>query len=220
MPAVVTSPTPITVADIATRVKRIFGDESGALIDDDDILRWANDAQLDIARKTHCLVKTEYYNSGVGTYQLGLPAGFLFFQRATFDGRLLSSISYQELDSRYPERGASYPSSTPEYLTFVGSAIELFPAPSTVGSNNIVITYIARPATLVADGDVLEIPDQYYEAILNFCLMRAKEQDQDWSASNIYRDKFETELSEIRADVALPVQTTYPVVRDDDGDDW
>lgn len=220
MPGILTSSSssPAAVSDIAIRVKRIFGDESGAQIDDDDILRWANDAQLDIARKTHCIVKTEYYNTSVDGYELSPPSGFLFFLRATCDGRMLSPLSYQELDVRYPHRLEEYPAATPEYIVFLGSSLQLYPAPDTAGSDNLIITYIARPAALVNLGDVLEIPDQYYEAVVTFCLMRAKELDQDWAASGIYQQRYEDELINIKTDQHQPAQADYPVVRDYDGD--
>lgn len=220
MPAIYTSPTPLSVGDIAIRVKRIFGDESGTQIDDADILRWANDAQLDIARKTRCLIKTEYYNTANGTHELNPPPGFLFFLRAICDGRLLSAIPYQELDVRNPNRGMSYPSGTPEYISFIGQSVLLYPAPSVTGNNNLAITYIARPATLDSTGDVLEIPDQYYESVVRFCLMRAKELDQDWAAAQLFQKQYEDELNEIRDDAANASQAAYPVVRDDEGDSW
>lgn len=43
------------VSEIATRVKRQFGDEAGAQIEDADILRWVNDAMIDIARTNNLL---------------------------------------------------------------------------------------------------------------------------------------------------------------------
>ncbi len=209
-----------TVADLSIRIKRIFGDESGTLIEDADILRWLNDAQLDIARKTHCLVKTQTYDSTTGDHTAALPAYFLFYQRATFDGRLLSVISYQDLDKRQPDRAVDYPQATPEYITFVGAGIELYPAPSEDGTDNFSVTYVARPIPLEDTAQVLEIPDQYYEALVFFGLMRAKELDQDWAGSKVFQEKYESELGVIRDDVAQPTQSSYPVVRDDVGDDW
>ena len=55
------------VSEIATRVKRQFGDESGSLIDDNDILRWCNDAQVDIIRKTAALTSSQTTAVTVGT---------------------------------------------------------------------------------------------------------------------------------------------------------
>ena len=37
-----------TVSDIATDVKRTFGDEAGVQVNDTDIARWINSAQIEI----------------------------------------------------------------------------------------------------------------------------------------------------------------------------
>jgi hypothetical protein len=43
------------VSEIATRVRRQFGDDVGILITDADIIRWVNDAQREIAVKANLL---------------------------------------------------------------------------------------------------------------------------------------------------------------------
>lgn len=215
MPAFVTETAPFTIADIFIRVKRTFGDESGAQIEEPDILRWANDGQLDIARKTQCLIKTEYYNTGQGTYEISTPASFLFFLRAVCDGRLLSPISIQELDTRYPNRAENYPTGTPEYISFLGSSVYLYPATVASGTNNLILTYVARPATLLNAGDILEIPDRFYESLIRFCLMRAKELDGDWEAARIFQKSYEDELQGIKTELENVDDSSYPVVRED-----
>ncbi len=218
MPSILSPSSPVAASEIITRVKRTFGDETGAQIEDADILRWANDGQLDIARKTQCLILTEYYNTGIGTYELTPPNNFLYFVRAVCNGRLLSPINYQSLDSLHPDRHVSYPTGKPEYLSFMGSKFHLYPAPDVAGTNNLSITFVARPAALSSGTSTLEIPSQFYETLVRFCLMRAKELNEDWSAAEIFRKSYEDEINGIFHEVHNPDNATYPSVRDADGD--
>lgn len=219
MPSIITQgfAQPITVDDIFIRVKRTFGDEAGAQIENADILRWANDGQLDIARKTQCIVKTEIYNTTNGVYEVNIPPAFLFFLRATCDGRLLSPISYQELDARYPNRAETYPTGVPEYITFIGNTMYLYPAPVASGVGNLLVIYAARPAILVNTADNLEIPDRFYETLIRFCLMRAKELDGDWEAARIFQKSYEEELQGINTELENSNDSSYPVIRETEG---
>ena len=47
----------LNIQDVANRVKRTFGDESGVQVTDDDIIRWVNDAQLEISRQNEDLLE-------------------------------------------------------------------------------------------------------------------------------------------------------------------
>ena len=47
-----------TVGDVYNVVKRIFGDESGVQLTNDDIVRWINEAQVDISKQNQVLQTT------------------------------------------------------------------------------------------------------------------------------------------------------------------
>jgi hypothetical protein len=48
----------LNVQDVANRVRRTFGDDGGVQVTDDDILRWVNDAQLQISTDNEELLET------------------------------------------------------------------------------------------------------------------------------------------------------------------
>ncbi len=220
MPAVTTN-TPgygLSVADIAIRVKRIFGDEAGVEIDDNDILRWVNDGQLDIVRRTECIQRTSEISAGVNVSSYPVPFDFLFFKRATFDGRLLSSIPFQTLDSLYPHRQSEAATGSPEYITVSGATFLLYPAPDVTGATNIDLTYVARPILVSAVSDTPEIPIAFHEALVRFCLMRAKELNEDWAAATQIRESYDTMIVGARHDTQTQSSDHYPVVIDYDGD--
>lgn len=214
MPGIYLSSTPLTVADLAVRVKRIFGDESGAQITDADILRWVNDAQLDIARQTHCLSKSQTFSLTLGQYLIPPPVGFLFLTRAICRGRLLSPTNLNWLDLTFPNRQVSYPSGVPEYIIWKGNGFELYPAIDANALNGLVIEYTAYPSILTLVTEVLEIPEQYYLAVERFALMRAKELDQDWGAAQLFLKEYETMVRGIFHDENNRQENSYPAVRD------
>src|SRR5512138_1815684 len=40
----------MNVGDIITRVRRTFGDEAAVQVTDDDVIRWINDAQIEVVK--------------------------------------------------------------------------------------------------------------------------------------------------------------------------
>lgn len=204
------------VSEIGTRVKRIFGDETGTQIDDADIIRWCNDGQLDIIRKTHCLTRTADPTSVQGTNSYPLPADFLFFKEAKYGGRLLSSMSAEQFNVTFPDRELNLTQGVSEYFTVRGTNYLLYPYPDTTGTV-ISLYYVARATTITNIAETPEIPVQFHEAIVKFCLMRAKELDQDWVAAERFQAQYKDDIAESRSETQWLDAGSYPVVRDVDG---
>lgn len=202
--------------DIAVRVKRIFGDESGVLIEDADIVRWINDGQLDVVRKTHTLTKTYTVPSVVGVPTYTLPIDFLLSIELKFGGRMLSSLPLSDFNLRFPNREATTESGRPEYFTVRGPNFLLHPAPSEVA--DITAFYVARPTLLNILTETPEIPVAFHEALVQFALMRAKELDQDWTSAERYQGQYSENVVAARSDTQWTDASSYPVVRDWDGD--
>ena len=61
-----------TVGDVYSQVKRVFGDESGVQLTNDDIARWINEAQVDISKQNQILQTTATLpvTGGTATYSL------------------------------------------------------------------------------------------------------------------------------------------------------
>ena len=61
-----------TVGDVYSAVKRTFGDEAGVQLTDTDIVRWINEAQVDISKQNQILQTTATLpvTSGTATYSL------------------------------------------------------------------------------------------------------------------------------------------------------
>lgn len=201
-------------ADIKIRVQKIFGDESGAQIDSADILRWANDAQIEIAKNTEGLdgPYTTPTLDGVAAY--ALPVDFLLVRRVTFDGYHLERKTAEQLDLVNPNRDVSTSTGKPVYYYTRSRSIYLYPVPGPVGT--LKLTYVKRPADLVDDTSIPNLPVEMHEDIVRYCLMRAKELDSDWEAARYLSNDLSARLGESRHLVQNQNADSYPVVREVD----
>lgn len=211
----------MNLGEIKTSVKRLFGDESGAQITDADIVRWANDGQVDIVRKTECLQKKTEFNVTANDESYDLPADSIRLRRVELDGKALSRVELEELDNVVPDRNVTGTSSGSPVVYYVwGQTLWLYPKPETAGTSNLDLFYLKRPAALAVDADIPEIPVHMHEDIVRYCLARAKELDEEMEqARNIFMD-YETRVMLSRDEAQNPENDTYPAVRILPGDDW
>lgn len=165
----------LTVGDIKTRVKRQFGDEAGAQITDDDILRWANDGQLDIVRRTKVLQGKGSIARSADSYPM-VDGTHLYVNAVGTSGRILRPTVVDKLGRLYPGYTLDK-TGVPEWYYVWDREIYIFPDDVSVAS--IEVYYVKPPAALILDTDVPEIPEDMHEDIVRYCLVRARELDSD-----------------------------------------
>jgi hypothetical protein len=208
----------VNLGQIILSVQRQFGDTSGAQITVTDITRWANDAQIDIVRRTECLQIHAETNAIAADGSYYLPDDYVRLRRVTFDGVKLERVELEELDGIAGSREAGETTGSPGYFYVWGTRLWLYPAPASSGSGNLDIFYVKRPDTLENNSDIPEIPTHMHEDIVRFCLGRAKELDEeDGKAQEIMAD-YEARISLSRDETQNPEIDSYPSVRDIDGD--
>lgn len=200
--------------DIQTRVKRTFGDESGAQIDDNDIARWASDAQLDIVRETKCLLDTNSQAFAAGGSYFQIPRA-ISIQTVTVDGAALKGITSQELNMRFPDRFVSSTRGTPQFFLArddpAGTIVDIYPFP--VAAGTMLCTYNGRPLPVVNPNDAFSVPEQYQDIIYRKCLERAYETDGQWNAAKTMQMDAAEKTSRARADSKDKDDSSYPSVR-------
>lgn len=195
------------VSEIATRVKRQFGDESGSLIDDNDILRWCNDGQVDIVRKTAALISSQTTAVTVGTSNVTLPADFLSVKGVVLANNPLSLVSYEEGFVSY---ASSAVDAQPGMCYVLGNKLYFN---SQQASGNLVITYIRRPTVLTLVADTPEIPVQMHEDLVRFCLARAKELNEDLEGAAAAMSDYNTRTMYGTSEMATPDAASYNGIR-------
>ncbi len=202
------------LGEIKQRVKRQFGDESGALIDDDDIIAWANEAQRDIIRKTRCLADSAYISVVAGTDSYDLPSNFLVAASVLLDGRKLTATTREEIDLLDPYRDTpDVIGDTPTRYYIWGQQLYLYPKPIADSTNGVRIFYAILPSTLINDDNIPEIPEQMHMDIVRYCLSMAKELNEDIDGAGRIRTEYENRIALSMDEAKGGNEESFPAVR-------
>lgn len=214
----------MNLSDIIFRVQRQFGDESEIEITKADITRWANDAQVDIVRKTEVLQKDGTpIDSVVKQESYTLPNDYMSMKRVTYDGVRLHSSSLEEIDNINKNRDDEIPTGTPKWYFIWSNKLHLYPVPDKSVSAIIAFKYIHRPAALVEGSqETLDIPIEMHEDVVRYCLARSKELDEEDGQAQAAMDDYNLRTSLASYEQQIDERDSYPSVRTlpSDYGDW
>lgn len=209
----------LSVQDIITRVQRTFGDESGAQITPEDIIRWINDAQEEIVEANETLMQTTSSTDVVaGQAEYDYPSDLSIFRSMKYNGYRLRYMSFNEfneyLDGYNSPVGVFGPG-TPEVLMVWQNKITVFPTPSINLTNGFTIYYVRHPVAVVTTADTPEVPTQYHKAIVDYCLKQAYELDEDTAKQQVKDAAFQAKMMQqnnrnSRIEEYYPRITTLP----------
>lgn len=204
----------MNVEDLILGVQRLFGDTAEAQINRNDILRWLNHGQLEIAKSTEVLQRHSEVDLVAGDDCYPLPSDCMFLRRVEVNGKKIERVDFEEIDTVLPNRNAeSGVTGEPNVHWVWDDKIWFWPTPSTGGSGNLDIWYIRRPSTLAANEDIPEIPAYMHEDLIQYAVMKAKELDEDWEASSLLRQDIMQRMGENRHNKQNPERDSYPAVR-------
>lgn len=210
------------VSDIATRVKRQFGDEVGAEITDVDIIRWVNDAQKEIAIKNDLLQIKATLTTVVGTAEYSLPTGILTLRSVKYQGRGLNAMTLKEADDFIYDTDAADSSGIPSaYWVYAGKLV-LYPTPQTASTTDISIYYSRVPVEVTLVGDTPELPIQYHTRIVEYCIAQAHELDDNSNAYDAKMGQFTAGVNALKDNLTWTQRDQYPsiTVSLDDAGEW
>lgn len=204
------------VSEIATRVKRTFGDENGAQISSADIYRWINDAMRDIAINNNVLQVSATLATTANTPSLSIPAGILKMHSVRWLGIPLQGLSVQEADELIAGPGYSaaqgYPVGTPTHYWLFAGKINLYPAPVADGTTDLVLYYTKVPTEVAADGDTPELPVQYHNRLVEYCVAMAQEIDGNLEAYQMKMSQFSSNVNDLKSVDDWRTQEFYPSI--------
>lgn len=206
----------MNVQEVATRVKRTFGDEAGVQITDDDILRWINDAQEEIVVSNEGLMETTSLadvTQDVAEYDS--PADLSVLRSLKYKGYRLKVMSLAEfneyIDGYDAAPGVSpYGSGIPEIFTVWEGKITLFPKPNETLTGALKLYYIKHPIPVATLADSLSVPLQYHTAIVNYCLQQAYELDEDPQKAATKEAQFDKRMMQLNDRNKWTGQEYYP----------
>lgn len=202
------------VSEIGTRVKRAFGDEAGVQIDDNDIIRWVNDAQKEISSAQSILETSATTSIVAGTESYALPSDVQNLISIWCGGIKLEAMSMREAEERILKIGdnAVQPNGVPEIVWIWAETMHLWPIPSTSATGALKVFYSRFPIEVTSINDTPELDTKYHNIIVDYCLQKAYELDEDWQASQTKATQVSQNLSGLANDEKWTVQGTYPMI--------
>lgn len=206
-------PSTRTFGALALDIKRIFGDESGVQLDDSDIQRWANSAQMEIVTSNKAIKARSTSLSVVGQATYTFP-DVQIQQVASlhYDNMRLENVPFAEAE-RYvmsydPEQ---IETGTPRIWYEWDGEFTVWPRPDTVKTFTLYFT--AYPEELTGDtSQALSVPDKFYNAVVDYILSKAYEMDEDMQASGMAEQRFRAALEGQMEDERQAQHMTYPVI--------
>lgn len=180
----------LSAQDVLTRVQRQFGDEASVQIIQADVIRWINDCQREIVMQHENLLQAQTtVNTVVNTNAYTLPTNLLSIQLVEgidsinsgyFALRYLSSEGIQQFAPNTTDTG------TPVYYTRGSTEGQLvvYPTPDTSIASGLRITYSRYSTDIVGINDAIDLPEYYHQLVVEYCLMKAYEMDENWEAAD------------------------------------
>jgi hypothetical protein len=188
-----------TVGDVYTQVKRVFGDESGVQLTNDDIARWVNEAQVDIADQNQVLQDTATMTlvPGQATYSLASVSPPIdSVASILLNGRRIGYIPISQAEESIsladPE---GLETGAPQFWYEWAGEITFWPVPGQAYS--MLIRYTAEPTPVTTTAtDVLSVPDECFTDVCNYVLMRAYEMDENAEMMAVKQAEYSSSVAE------------------------
>jgi hypothetical protein len=204
-------PSTRTVGEVMRAVKRTFGDESSAQLEDEDIVAWINDAQEEINNKNKILKAQADITTTENVAKYSFPAKHIQQVEALlYDGMVIRNVSYAQALESYIGRLA--PANGPPCIWYEwGGSFTLYPTPE--GDKEITLIYTMRPTTV--DGQSvtkLTIPDKYYQDVVRYVLQQAFLMDEAVDLATNQEKQFAASLEDKSEEERSAQQMTYTVI--------
>lgn len=214
------APTTRTAQQIIDRLKRQFGDESGAQVTDPDIIAWINAGQQEINLRNRIIKGTATLPTVIGTRVYTFPAvSIMEIMTLFYNGKPIDPVAYQEAQTYIVKNDPTFTlTGTPVFWYEWGPNLNLYPTPDAVGT--LSMDYVGYPTDVTTGADTLAVPDSYFNSLLEYCLKQAYEQDDDWTGSSIKGDALDKSLGNLAEDGQRYQRNTYPIITIVDEECW
>lgn len=205
-----------TAQDIIDAVFRQFGDESGAQVTQEDVIRWINEAQRDIVvnnREVNQSLAEFNSSPDVGIYNVvQLLPDVLRIHSVMYNNKLLPNFPFEEAQE---EMMANDAAGDPRLWFRYAAQLNVWPAPKEELENAFRVYYNRAPGIITDPSETLGVPDQYYEAVNSFCMTKAYELDENAQMMGIKKEDYNRNLVVNSMDNAGSFRD-YPTVREVD----
>lgn len=206
----------MNVQDVLTRVQRTFGDEASVQVTEADVIRWINDAQLQIVvRNDGLLEATATTDTFTGQAEYNPPTDILRLRSLAYKGFRVKSMSFAEfneyIDGFDATPGVSpYGPGIPEVFMVWNNVITLFPAPNEDVTAGLKIYYTMTPVSVGNLADALTVPLEYHVSVVDYCMEQAYALDEDFQKAAYSKGRFDSTVQELSEENKWTAQEYYP----------
>lgn len=216
----------MNVQDIVTRVRRTFGDEAAVQVTDADVIRWINDAQIEIVKNNdQALQKSTTLDLVANQATYSLPADLLLLRSLRY--KFTDMQSYQALIYKSVQQfdetmdgwdGSLYSATNPVYFTMFEEKLTLFPTPDQAATGGLKLLYNQKPTDVTTVVDNLALPLIYHNTVVRYAMWQASLLDEDLDPVQLYRDDFEKDINNLKNNENQDPTAKYAVItiRDED----
>lgn len=211
------------VSEIVTYITRQFGDEAQIQIDEADIIRWINSGQREIISNNTSInqaVAVTDIIANKSNYPLGKDTAFAGIQNINavlFKGTPLQASTFQEALTYNTKPDANNNSGIPHLWYEKVGLLNLWPVPTEAVPSGLQIYFNKAPVTITATGDPVGVPDNFYNALIQYVLQQAYELDENFQAAAAKAAQFEKSVN-IQQNQTIIQSTFFPTIQGDPED--
>jgi hypothetical protein len=219
----------VLLEDVIKRVKELFGDESDAQLSSSTIVRWVNDSYREAAlQNIGVKEKKSSHDLVAGTQTLALSSDVVVLHRVkirtspTTPHWEIKGWSTPDFEAVYPGWEGDTSRGTPVAWMERERILHFFPLPDVSVTGGILLeysSYTSQHPDSDSEGP-LHLPEYYHNYIVDYCMMKAYEMDEDYPAMQYKAQAVQATLDFTEGRENWMNQATYPVVRDYLADNW
>lgn len=187
--------------DLITQVRDILDEPTPAQFSDAQLIRWLNEGNRDLARRTRALKDAQTIPATAGAYQYFLAENVVAIEHCYYheagNGQRFPLIA-RHLENFDAVRGTDWSrEGRPLFFTTQGFApnLKLVVSPAPVSNVDEFNLLIARLPVELTSGNLaaeIDTPSAWYDALVDYCEFKALRRDRDsrWQeAWQMYQDK-------------------------------
>lgn len=211
-----------SVQDVITDVTRQFGDEAEVQINSSDIVRWVNSAQAEIFQLNSTInevVATANVNSGQDTYPVLADSAFANLNNIhsiLVNGKPIKNLEFNDA-LNYIIGSDQDATGDPTIWYLKAGVLKLWPVPDKTYTNGLTIYFNRKPAKVTGAGDMLGIPDNFYNAVLQLVMSYAYEMDENPQMAQMKSQQAEKSIN-IQQNQTTPQSQYFPTIQVDPED--
>lgn len=203
-----------TVNDVLTDAKRAFGDESGTVLEETDIIRWLNDAMDVIVSTNKPLKSRAVINTVIGQNEYPIDQLNIHeIETIHYNDLRLPNIAFNQFEEwvRTNASAGSLNQAMPQLWYVWNNLLTLWPTPDAVAQ--LTIYYTPRPTHVEnTPSTILPIPDKYYQDIVRYVLWNAFEMTENTALSQLKQAQFNQSLTSFGEEERSEQNATYSTI--------